>query len=635
MTTLQQGSRPFPDAVVIGDGFKSVSLTPQSYAAILSDTLEASDAIRLFGDQFHKPSRSIRFTNHGLHEDMWMRFSLRNNSSLQDYFFVMDNYFLDELTVILAENGTIVKQFPKCGDSYPFNTRPMESRAFVFPIHISTGTTTDIYVHMSTEGRKFTPFHFLMSETYYYQWNESKIGWLFLLFGILLIISLKNIYLAIIFKDNIFLWLGAAIASLLFLMICMGGFGNQYLWPNHPYIGHKAPILLDYLWNICGFLFCRAFLKEDVRYKILTNILSASVVVTSVLGLLTFSEGILEYIVVWSAYKISLLSFIFLTIVTVLSYKTQRPIARYLAVGVFLFSLLVVFAEFSADGGEYYFTRTSSIVLMISSITLLSTSVLDRLKILKEEKEKAQELAIERLQSLNDFKETINVNLETQVQKITDNLMKKQQEVNMAYLRGETKERKRIAEELHDGLGGLLSTLKMTIQSFPSPTLVAGRTSKEVLNALDLVNKSLEEVRSVSHNMMPSVLSNFGLEKAIENLVEKVNFSSTINIRLDVGIHKERFQSEFEINVFRIVVELLNNIIKHAKATRAEIGLIQEKDILILTVKDNGIGFNKSRKANGIGLNNIRSRVNYMNGILDIKSDAAGTQIEIKLPMIP
>ncbi|MFN3852545.1 MAG: 7TM diverse intracellular signaling domain-containing protein [Spirosomataceae bacterium] len=177
------------------------------------------------------------------------------------------------------------------------------------------------------------------------------------------------------------------------------------------------------------------------------------------------------------------------------------------------------------------------------------------------------------------------------------------------------RERSRIARSLHDSVGAILSSVKMNFDLMKDKKEV--REDETFRNSYAMLGEAIREVRRVSHDIMPSVLVRYGLESAVKQIYEKVQ-KPEITIYTD-GLD-DRFDLQQELTVYRIVQELMSNVMRHADATEASIILIRNGNELIIKVIDNGKGFDQSHKKDGMGLENIRSRVKYLDGKLDITS---------------
>ncbi len=212
----------------------------------------------------------------------------------------------------------------------------------------------------------------------------------------------------------------------------------------------------------------------------------------------------------------------------------------------------------------------------------------------------------------------------------------KQLMASEAVIRGQDEERGRLAKDLHDGLGGLLSGVKFSLANMKSTVILDADSALVFERSLDMLDHSISELRRVAHNMMPEVLVKFGLSEALKSYCDRMRESQIFKIDFQSIGMEERLSSNTEIFVYRIVQELLNNTAKHAKATQVLVQLARQNNEVSITVEDDGSGFDKSMvdKASGAGWGNIRSRVDYLKGKLDILSAAGqGTSVHITIPV--
>ena len=205
-----------------------------------------------------------------------------------------------------------------------------------------------------------------------------------------------------------------------------------------------------------------------------------------------------------------------------------------------------------------------------------------------------------------------------------------------AIIQTEEKERKRFAKDLHDGLGPLLSTVKMSVSSLAQ--LEHDKGSKEIVkNTEMIINEAIKSLKEISDNLSPHVLNNFGLLRALRNFINKVNATKAIQINLHSNLSDERFENNIEVVLYRVVCELINNTIKHARAKKIEINLNIEEKNLTIVYKDNGKGFNKEKllenpSNSGMGFSNIFSRINSLKGEISVDSEPGkGTFVTIKV----
>ena len=225
---------------------------------------------------------------------------------------------------------------------------------------------------------------------------------------------------------------------------------------------------------------------------------------------------------------------------------------------------------------------------------------------------------------------------EIQLQKI-EKLEQEQKILALDYmLMGEENERKRIAKDLHDSLGALLSTAKLQLKNLYNE-LTGDSTSGVVDETEAIIEHAAQEVRRISHDMMPDALVNLGLVAAVDDLANKLNENSTIKVSAySFDIDESSLSDQNKVGIYRIVQELTQNVYKHAQASHMVIQLTQEDGHLRLEVEDDGVGFDPDQmnEVEGIGLKNIRSRVQYLNGTFLIDSQRGGpTVFTISIPV--
>lgn len=200
----------------------------------------------------------------------------------------------------------------------------------------------------------------------------------------------------------------------------------------------------------------------------------------------------------------------------------------------------------------------------------------------------------------------------------------------IAVFHAHEEEKIKLSKELHDGVGPLLSLIKLNISSLdinPSNEKIISKTK-------ELASESIKEVRNISHSLMPSLLAKSGLQSALTELTDQIN-AGALNVEMDYKISAS-LKAEADVNIYRIVQESLNNILKHSGASKASIKLEQHDDNLILIIHDNGNGFdvNKLSDISGNGLNNIYSRVDFMKGKITISSNTkTGTNFYIQFSL--
>lgn len=225
-----------------------------------------------------------------------------------------------------------------------------------------------------------------------------------------------------------------------------------------------------------------------------------------------------------------------------------------------------------------------------------------------------------------------------QQQKINELEAERQLTATEAILKGEENERSRLAKDLHDGLGGMLSGVKFSLNNMKENLVMTPANVEAFEQSINMLDNSISEMRRVAHNLMPENLLKFGLPAAIQDYCSEMQLSGKIQVSCQyMGDKGKQIEQSLSVTVYRITQELLNNIVKHAGATQAIVQIGINDSQLTITVEDNGIGLDKNaiKSAQGIGWKNIYSRVNYHRGSINIQSQPnKGTSVFIEFPLV-
>jgi len=221
-----------------------------------------------------------------------------------------------------------------------------------------------------------------------------------------------------------------------------------------------------------------------------------------------------------------------------------------------------------------------------------------------------------------------------QQQRINELETEKKLAATDAVLKGEEQERTRLAKDLHDGLGGMLSGIKYSFQTMKGNLIMTPDNQQAFERSMDMLDSSIQEMRRVAHNMMPEALVKFGLDTALNDFCNDINQSGALQITYQsIGMEKAEIEQTTAITIYRIVQELINNTMKHASAQTAIVQVSKREKEISITVEDDGKGFDTAilQQAKGIGWNNIQHRVEYLKGTLDVQSEhGKGTSVQIE-----
>ena len=205
-----------------------------------------------------------------------------------------------------------------------------------------------------------------------------------------------------------------------------------------------------------------------------------------------------------------------------------------------------------------------------------------------------------------------------------------------AIIEGEERERQRIAKELHDGLGQYLSASNMNLKSvYEDLKDIPEKLDKTYKTGLELLNHAISETRNISQNLLPKAIQDYGLELAVESLINSLKSNNNITFNLYKNISDVDIPSNIQINLYRILQEALNNTLRHGKPGKVDVQLVYSDNEILLVIEDNGIGFNIHEiTGEGLGLRSMKTRAGAMSAELDIVSSKdKGTIISVIVPI--
>jgi signal transduction histidine kinase len=221
------------------------------------------------------------------------------------------------------------------------------------------------------------------------------------------------------------------------------------------------------------------------------------------------------------------------------------------------------------------------------------------------------------------------------LKKIEQTRREAEKKVLNAIIQTEEVERKRFAKDLHDGLGPLLSTVKLSVSTLAE--MDQDKSRQEVLRNTDyLINEAIKSLKEIANNLSPHMLKNIGLASAVKNFTNRIVGPKVPNINFESNLFGKRFNDEIEVIIYRVICELINNTIKHANAKNIEMHLNNQENTILLTYSDDGVGFNVNEVINndekGTGFSNMISRLRSIKGTLEVESQPnAGTRAIVRI----
>lgn len=569
--------------------------------------LSVKEALKLF-DQHHFSHISNPDNNLNLgfvDQFYWIAIPLKNllNKSVElEAGITNQGVYHLEYYFVSYPNGKVLDT-KVTGKHYDFFKRPVICRHYYFPLKLYKGQQAVIFYRIDMRGNGFYLPLCLVTTTYRVQ-SESRDYLSYAFFsGFLTFVSFFSLVTFIWTKDRVYLFYCLYVASGCLMFLADGDLDFQWLYPHLPAWATIAPSMYAGFIVVFMLFFMSDFLQLKTNYKklfIFSRIIIAMIISLLILipiNYLGFENIAIKRFIYYYGFT-SLVAGSLLTIFCILRRILDRYRPAYLYgaanLSIFLAAIIYVLHSFNvvttADVPFNYILLGFTIEIFVLSFALIYSFTFHK----KKHRQLAESLALQQLTFSHQL---------LQVQEA---------------------EKKRIAEDLHDELGGNLAAIKMNLQTLQLPN---GNTEK----IISLIDSASNNARSIAHNLMPPEFAKTQLKDLLQNYFTLINTESNITFHYYTTGEDGQFNKDDDLIIYRIIMELSNNITKHSKATEATIQLIYYDLCLEVMSEDNGIGFTNDT-GTGIGMKNIQSRVSYLNGKMNIDSNQHGTVIIIKLP---
>ncbi|MDP5081975.1 MAG: ATP-binding protein [Winogradskyella sp.] len=531
----------------------------------------------------------------------WLRFTLNNSSSTdKELYFVIDNPHLNFVD-LYELNGTNLQLKYQSGLYRPFDIRPVASENIVFPIRIESNIAKTYYVKIDKRNTSVSFPSYLMHKASFIKSSNKRNLISGLLYGCFVIVILYSFLSYVYLRKLLYLWYSIYVSLSLFYLLASMGYGFQYIYPKAIVFASYARIVSMILAIVFFIKFSQALLQTK-KYSFKVHRLMDAIILS---GLLL----IIGYMIVpnfYNAHRNTIINFVYVwvfafqlscVLALISTYRKQKTkVILY----ILAFSSLFVAAIIGILFDYGWFPKLQFYISPLTIGFLLEILILS-IVLLKE------------MRSI--YKEKLDLSIK---------IAKKSQEVSRAYIKGVEIEKVRISAELHDDIGSQLAnfirheTHNKTLNEKSSEKL------QEIINAL----------RRISHRLSPNKGHLFSFREQIENLIEETFVDGTMVCDFQFLASNIELQEDQKMNVYRILQELLNNIVKHSKATLVDLQLVDVDEFLVVTVEDNGIGFDLKSNTKGVGLANINRRVDFLNGRFEVSSVInKGTFIVLSIPL--
>lgn len=523
----------------------------------------------------------------------WIKFGVKNTSNVNKTIIIqLDIVYLEHFKYYILNNSHLIYESKIINWKTPMNEKSLNDRYFSFPLSIPKESNLEILIEVQGSGGVlFVPLylyheHDFLLDRQKFDTIFEGIAFIYIIFTFIVLFAW------IVIKKPIFFYLWAYIFSYLLYILNLEGYLVSY-----------APFFL-----------------KDIKWLSVSGTSTSFFSILFTLELLGFSNDnrlqrnrIKLKAIIFTIYFIS----VFLFFVLPHSQFQIKTHLFYNFLGPFLNIFLVLLYSFEKKKNTIILFSTilpGNLLKIIINYSILSSFILPFLS----------SLDLYYLKYIIPIYDFSNLSLATILLLYKELKSKTQflEEAQLSIIHAQETERQRIAKDLHDDLGGTLSAIK-------------GRIANEKVSqeAINLVERAIDDLRYISRNLSPPELENDGLIKALHNTIGRIQISSNIKFTFITFGEPQRLNQDEKLNVYRIITELINNILKHSKAQKAVIQLIYYQESLNIIVEDDGIGIKSDKNNWGIGLKNINSRVEFLGAKLNIDSSSVGTTVIIELPL--
>lgn len=529
----------------------------------------------------------------------WIKFDIKNRlNANKKLVLFLDQTFLQNADFYLFQADSLVSK-RELTQFTPSHFRPFHHPNFVFPFEILGNKKNSIYIRIKADsvyGISRALFR-LSDENSFHQNARYKAFSFGILVGFLFLSFMAGILLFYFGRKLIYAIYGVYIFSILLYYLGNSGYLNAY--SAQSFIG-TARFTLGILWfgSALHLYLIYKFLDLKEHFSLTFQYFIYSLISLSVL--LAFVFFILPIPTLLSYFTRILLFIIGVLIIYLVVWGIRKREQKTLLYSLATFPSIVLII---------YFLLTTLRILPLFSVSFSFAFPFTVFEIIV--------FGIGLLYQLNYEKQSIETKLTEERTLVASRIISAQEQ-----------ERQRISQDLHDDLGSTLSMLKFQLEE--SNKLF----DNKLLNEISITNKAVEDLRQISYNLMPTMFLQRGLLIALEEFININKIGSKVDF-IHLGTEK-RLDLDTELNIFRIIKELLNNAIKHAKASTIELQMIYYEAFIYVSVEDNGSGFEeKHADMKGNGLKNINLRVNYLHGKLSLESSPKGTSVLIEIPYEP
>lgn len=581
--------------VVLRDGQHDIALSSHVYVYQGHAPLSGIETLLHFDSTKFVRNNTPQEVNYGVNQSSaWCTFFIRNESGQRDWVLKIQQSRVDTVQLYLVRESNVIERLPMTGHFQTLSERPVQSLPFAYSIPVKMNETVACYLYTARQyGRHAAILNFQTKnhfEGYEYGFNVA----LGFVCGTVVLASFLGFFLFLFVRQRLYMYYSIYALSFFFVLLADTGFAHAVLSLDNQTIANGFTMIFYYWMGGClGILTIELLqLKQHAKRWVFWFgiVLSYLLCVIALLLLMPWLPHVIRWSFISSSYYLAVITNLYILYVITISFHKKEPIVYFYMAGFFFTSFIAVLISLSdfqiinfphENKDLYYLTPFIEILCVALGIGIHFSKTL---------------------------KERVNVQLalnETQDQIITI----------------QENERRRIAQDLHDDVGNSLAAIRNMVIRKDDAT----RIENEIDHLIDTT-------RTISHDLMPVNFDEFSLAEVIEHTVSKFKDHPSLALEFNHTGKVIRLKPLYELVIYRIISELITNILKHSQATQAFIQLVYQDASVVVTVEDNGTGLKNSKVEEGIGLRSIRLRADYIRARLKIESDDKGTLIILEVP---
>lgn len=584
------------NAVVLHNGENDITISPHAYVF-------AGHAARTNIGKLLTADSTNFIRNHELQEisygvdqpNGWCVFFIRNESDQNHWILKLQQSRIDTAQLYVVRENNTLERFPMTGHFQTLPERSVHALPFAFDIPLGKNETIACYLYTARQYGKHAAVLRVQTKDFFENYEYGFNIILGFVAGMVALTALLGFFLFLFVRQKLYVYYSIYTLSFLFVLLTDTGFAHAVLFFPHDQTVTDGFTMISYYWmGGCLGVFTIELLQLKqhaarwlYRFGIVLSYLLC------VIALLLFIPGlphIIRAVLVFASYYLAFITNVYILYIICISMRKKEPVVYFYMAGFFFTSVVAVVLMLSdfhivnfpiQNKDFYYLTPFVEILCVAFGIGIQFSHTL-------KERARVQ-------QALN----------ETQDQIITI----------------QENERRRIAQDLHDDVSNSLAAIRNMVIRRQEPSVV----EKEIDNLIDTIRK-------ISHDLMPVNFEEFSLAEVTEHTVSKFKDHPSLALEFNHTGKMIRLKPFHELVIYRIISELITNILKHAHATQALIQLMYQTDSLVVTVEDNGNGIENPKAEGGMGLRSIRLRADYLHARFKIESDTKGTLIILEVP---